>query len=116
AGLQPGPETLGRRERDRRGPRRVAPPAVRAELLAVDRSQTPHPARIVRAGRRLLLLLRALLRGPLHRGAARGEAGLLPRPHGPHAAAATGEGRLVVGLSAVRLPPTVRHGVRDSLP
>ena len=36
----------------------------------------------------------------------------LPRPTGPRPAARAGQGRLVVGLPALRLPPAVRHGLR----
>ena len=41
-----------------------------------------------------------------------GRAAVLPGPPGHDPDAAAGEGRLVVGLSAVQLPPAVRHRLR----
>ena len=76
--------------------------------LSIGRKR-PDPARIVLPRRRLLLLLRPLVRRPVHRPAAGRRAALLPGPPGPHHPAAARKGRQLVGLPALQLPPAIRH-------
>src|SRR5205823_5799737 len=81
------------------------------QRLAGHGPQKADPARVVFRGGGVLLLLRPLLRGVVDRPVARGGPGVLPGPPGDGAVAVAVQGRLVVGLSAVQLPPAVRDGV-----
>ena len=72
----------------------------------------PSSPRILFPGRRLFLLFWALLRGPDHRPARPQGPAVLSGPPRENSPKRPGARRVVVGLSALQLPPTIRHGVR----
>ena len=78
-------------------------------LDAGRKTVIPHESWCQVAG--YFYLFRPLLCGAVHRAVARGRAAPLPRPTGPRALAGAGQGRLVVGLPALRLPSAIRHGL-----
>src|SRR6185503_16049501 len=80
--------------------------------MVVYRPQASRPARIVVPDCRLFLLLRALLRRALHRVAPGRTLDALPARPRAHHRPAPGEGRLMVGLSALQLSPTLGDFVR----
>src|SRR3989442_8564678 len=80
--------------------------------MVIHRPQTTGPARVVVSYRRLLLLLRTLLCGTLHGIAASRTLDELPPRSRAHYRAASGERRLVVGLSALQLSPALGHFLR----
>src|SRR5262249_36843835 len=90
----------------------MARPVDHAQRLAGYGPQTTDPARIVRPGGGLLLLLRPLLRRTLHPRAAGSGSSILPRTPGPAADPAPGRRWLLVGLPALQLPQALRHGFR----
>ena len=112
AGLQPGHAALGRHEGDRPGLKTWLDRLFARNLWLDLGRKTADPARIVVPGGRLFLLFRPLLCG----ACASSNCRAAERPpyrdqlaHVLHAGA--GQGRLVVGFPAVRLPSAIRHGL-----
>ncbi len=79
------------------------------------RPEAADSARVAFPGCRVFLLLWALLRRAMHRGAQARETRRVSRPLGARAARPAGQQRFVVGFSAVRLSRAVRHGVRGDV-
>ena len=90
----------------------LARPALGTQRLARHRQEETHPSRILDAGRRILLLLRTLLRRPLHRGTPSGGRRGPSRSSGNGAPQATGKERFLVGLPLLQLPSAIRHRLR----
>src|SRR5689334_17125458 len=90
----------------------MAGPADHPQRLARHGSEATGAPRVLLPGGRLLLLFRPLLRGPVYRPAPREGPAVLPGPPSPYPPVAPGGRRLLVGLPAVQLPPTLRHRLR----
>ncbi len=111
AGVQPGASALGRQADHGRGHHGVARPPDHSQRLARHGQKAADSPRVVRPGRGLFLLLRALSCRPLHRPTARGRPSALPGSARADLGANPGERRLVVRLSSLQLPQALRDCV-----
>src|SRR6266540_541993 len=80
--------------------------------MALIRAQAADSARVVVPGRGLLLLLRALLRGAVHRISRAGKSRAVQAADRDDHHPLAGEGRLLVRFPVLQLPPTIRRGFR----